>query len=106
LATVVGPVQIFFSLTVHYFKSFIPIAQQAWQAAVLGHLPLSIVCPCFQPTEDHKTNAQLKPKIMPNVLVQCYMKYKQSTMRAISHKVLLKKKQKRLHILEQGAERA
>jgi hypothetical protein len=28
---------------VHYFNSCVPIAQQAWQAAVLGRLPL-IMC--------------------------------------------------------------
>ncbi len=42
LASLVGPVptNIFF-LTVHYFNSFVPIAQPAGQAAVLGHLSLS-----------------------------------------------------------------
>ncbi len=33
-----------FFLTVHYFNSFVPIAQQAGQAVVLGRLSLSI-CP-------------------------------------------------------------
>jgi hypothetical protein len=42
LAALVGPVQNIFSLNVHYFNSFFPIAQQAGQAAVLGHLSLSI----------------------------------------------------------------
>ncbi len=32
----------FFFLTVHYFMSFFPIAQQAGQAAVLGRLSLSL----------------------------------------------------------------
>jgi hypothetical protein len=40
LAALVGPVQNNFSLTVHYFYSFVPIAQQAGQAAVLGRLSL------------------------------------------------------------------
>ncbi len=40
-AAQVGPVQnIFFCLTVHYFISFVPIAQQPRQAAVLGRLYL------------------------------------------------------------------
>jgi hypothetical protein len=33
LAALVGPVQNIFSLTVHYFNSSVPIAQQAGQAA-------------------------------------------------------------------------
>jgi hypothetical protein len=38
------PVQdIFVLLTVHYFNAFVPIAQQAGQAAVLGRLSL-VVC--------------------------------------------------------------
>jgi hypothetical protein len=36
LAALVGPLQ--YILTFHYFNSFVPIAQQAGQAAVLGHL--------------------------------------------------------------------
>ncbi len=36
------PVQNIFFLTVHYFNSFFPIAQQAGQAVVLGHLSLSM----------------------------------------------------------------
>ncbi len=42
LATPVGPVKNIFFLTVHYFNSFVPIAQQTGQAAVLGRLSLSI----------------------------------------------------------------
>ncbi len=42
LAAPVGPVQNIFFLTVHYFNSFIPIAQQAGQAVALGLLSLSI----------------------------------------------------------------
>jgi hypothetical protein len=42
LATLVGPVQNTYFLTVHYFNSFVPIAQQAGQAAVLGCLSLSM----------------------------------------------------------------
>ncbi len=34
-------VQTIFVLTVHYFNAFVPIAQQAWQAAGLGRLSLS-----------------------------------------------------------------
>ncbi len=34
--------KIFFSLAVHYFNSFVPIAQQAGQAAVLDRLSLSM----------------------------------------------------------------
>ncbi len=34
--------KIFFFLTVHCFNSFVPIAQQAGQAAVLGRLSLSM----------------------------------------------------------------
>jgi hypothetical protein len=41
-AALVGPVQTFFSFTIHYFNSFIPIAQQAGHAVVLGRLSLSI----------------------------------------------------------------
>ncbi len=32
--------KIFFSSLVHYFNAFVPIAQQAGQAAMLGHLSL------------------------------------------------------------------
>jgi hypothetical protein len=44
LAALVGPVHIYFSspYTIVYFTSFVPIAQQAGQAAVLGRLSLSI----------------------------------------------------------------
>jgi hypothetical protein len=43
LAALVGLVQnILFFLTVHYLNSFVPIAQQAGQAAVLGRLSLSV----------------------------------------------------------------
>ncbi len=38
----VGPVQNIFFLTVHYFNSFVPVAQQAGQAAVLGRLSLNV----------------------------------------------------------------
>ncbi len=40
LAALVGPVPKYWFLTVHYFNSFVPIAQQAGQAAVLGRLSL------------------------------------------------------------------
>ncbi len=42
LAALFGPEQNIFFLAVHYFNSFVPIAQQAVQAAVLGHLSLSV----------------------------------------------------------------
>ncbi len=38
-----GPVQNNLFLTVHYFNSFVPIVQQAGQAAMLGRLSL-IMC--------------------------------------------------------------
>jgi hypothetical protein len=41
-AALEGPVQIIFFLTIHYFNSFAPIAQQAGQAAVLGRLSLGM----------------------------------------------------------------
>jgi hypothetical protein len=44
MAPIVGPVQnLFSSLYVHCFKSFVPIAQQAGQAVVLGRLSHSMV---------------------------------------------------------------
>jgi hypothetical protein len=42
LAALVSPVQIIFIFTVHYFNSFVHIAQQAGQAAVPGRLSLSV----------------------------------------------------------------
>ncbi len=42
LAALVGPVQNMFCLAVYYFNSFVPIAQQAGQAAVLAVGRLSI----------------------------------------------------------------
>jgi hypothetical protein len=42
LAALIGPVQIFFPLTVHYFISVAPVEQQAGKAAVLGRLSLSM----------------------------------------------------------------
>ncbi len=42
LAPLVGPEQNIFSLAVHYFSSFVPIAQQAGPAAMLGRLSLSV----------------------------------------------------------------
>jgi hypothetical protein len=41
LAALVGQLQNIFFLTVHYFDSFVPIAQQPGQAAVLGRLSFS-----------------------------------------------------------------
>ncbi len=43
LAALVGPVQNIYFLNVHFFSSFVPIAQQAGQAAVLGRLSLRIL---------------------------------------------------------------
>jgi hypothetical protein len=43
LASLVGPVKNIFSLTVQYFNTFVPIAQQAGQAAVMCRLSL-IMC--------------------------------------------------------------
>jgi hypothetical protein len=45
LAALVGRVENIFSLTLHYYNYFVPIAQQAGQTAVLGRLYLSI-CLC------------------------------------------------------------
>jgi hypothetical protein len=42
LAALVGPVHNIFFLTIHYFDSFAPIAQQAGQAAVQGRLSISM----------------------------------------------------------------
>jgi hypothetical protein len=42
LAAVVGQVQKYVFISVHYFNSFVPIAQQAGQAAVLGRLSRSV----------------------------------------------------------------
>jgi hypothetical protein len=42
LAALVSPVQNIFFLTVHYFISFVPTAQQAGQRAVLVRLSLSM----------------------------------------------------------------
>jgi hypothetical protein len=42
LAALVGPVQNIFFLTVHYFKSFIPIARQARKAVVPSRLSLGL----------------------------------------------------------------
>ncbi len=42
LAALVGPVQNICFLIVHYFKSFVPVTQQAGQAAMLDRLSLSM----------------------------------------------------------------
>jgi hypothetical protein len=42
LAALVDPAQNIFFLAVHYFNSFVPIAQQAWQAVVQGRLSLNV----------------------------------------------------------------
>jgi hypothetical protein len=41
-AALVGPVQNMFFITIHYYNSFVPIGQQAGQAAVLGRLSISV----------------------------------------------------------------
>jgi hypothetical protein len=46
LAALVGPVQNIFFLSVHCFNYFVPIAEQAGQAAVLGRLSLSMCLCC------------------------------------------------------------
>ncbi len=57
LLNIVSPVQTIFFLTrTHYFHSFNPIARQAGQAAVLGHLSLSMCLSgvhCTQYLADH-----------------------------------------------------
>jgi hypothetical protein len=42
LTALVGPQQNIFLLNIHYFDSFVPIAQQAGQSAVLGRLSLNV----------------------------------------------------------------
>jgi hypothetical protein len=42
LPALVGPAQSVFSLTVHYFTSFVPNAQQPGQAVVPGRLSLNM----------------------------------------------------------------
>ncbi len=43
LAALVSPAQNIFFLAIQFFNSFVPIAQQAEQVAVLGRLSLTIV---------------------------------------------------------------
>ncbi len=50
LAALVGPVQNIFSLAVNYFSSFVLIAHQAGQAAVLGRMSLRVVSAQDKPT--------------------------------------------------------
>jgi hypothetical protein len=42
LAALVSPVQNISFLTVHYFKSYVPVAQQPGQAVVQGRLSLNV----------------------------------------------------------------
>jgi hypothetical protein len=42
LAALVGPFQYIFFLALHSFSSFVPIAQKAGQAVVLGRLSLNM----------------------------------------------------------------
>ncbi len=50
LVALVGPVQNIFSLALAYFSSFVPIAHQAGQAAVLGRMSLRVVSAQDKPT--------------------------------------------------------
>jgi hypothetical protein len=50
VAALVSPVQNSFFLTVHYFNTFVPIAQQAGQAVVQGRLSLNM-CSLDLPVE-------------------------------------------------------
>jgi hypothetical protein len=59
LAALVGPVQNTFFLTIHHFHSFVPSAQQAGQATVLGHLSLCM-CLWLQQAEKEAAINQLK----------------------------------------------
>jgi hypothetical protein len=61
----------FLFLILHCFNSFVPIAQQAGQAAVLGRLSLS-VCPCLA---THGTPSKFRSKSIVNFtfLVQDFM---------------------------------
>ncbi len=52
LAALVGPVQNIFFLTLHFFNSFVPIAQHSGQAAVLGRLSLSVCLWFWQRAQD------------------------------------------------------
>jgi hypothetical protein len=47
-AALVGPVKNSFFLNIHYFNSFVTIAQQAGKAAMLGRLSLSVCLWLFQ----------------------------------------------------------
>ncbi len=47
LVALVGQVQKYFFITIHYFTSFVLIAQQAGQAVVLGHQSLNM-CLCSE----------------------------------------------------------
>ncbi len=59
LAALVGPVQNIFFLTVHYFNFFVPIAQHAGQAAVLGGLSLYVCLWFVLPVSSHKSQKRL-----------------------------------------------
>ncbi len=58
LGALVGPVQNIFFLAVDYFNSFVPVAKQGGQAAVLGRMSLSM-CLWFPPWCHSTTKQQL-----------------------------------------------
>jgi hypothetical protein len=55
VAALVSPAQNIFFLAIHFFNSFVPIAQQAEQVAVLGRLSLSM-CLCTRQPENWKNH--------------------------------------------------
>jgi hypothetical protein len=58
LAAINGPAQNIFFFTVHFFDSFVPIALQDWQEAVLGRLSLNM-CLWICLSRPWKANANL-----------------------------------------------
>jgi hypothetical protein len=63
----VGLVQTFFSFTIHYFNSLIPIAEQAGQAVVLGRLSLSICLGAGTQIDDSKKRVDLLHYYVPSM---------------------------------------
>ena len=62
LAALVGPVQNIFFLAVHFFNSFVPIAQQAGQAVVLGTMSFSMYLSTPNPTQLQLQGADTQTK--------------------------------------------
>ncbi len=70
LAALVSPVQNIIFLTSHYFTSFVPIAQQVWQAVITRRLSLnmclcflsSLFPACFAKTQYRKKSKQIFPE--------------------------------------------